>query len=191
MKIYTKAGDEGQTSLVGGHRVSKGEDRLEAYGTVDELNSVLGLLIADIATLPPQAQTPKIKNVVSLLSQIQNLLFTVGSRLACDNQKTLDQLPKLEESAILALEKAIDDYQGQLPPLTEFILPGGERTASLAHLGRTVCRRAERATVRLLSSSFPPEALLIRYLNRLSDYLFVLARVLNLWLGGPETKWKK
>ncbi len=188
MKIYTKAGDEGETSLVGGHRVSKSDERLEAYGTIDELNSILGLLTTDIATLAP---TPQLKAAAVLLEQIQNALFTVGSRLACDESKIRDKLPVLQEQTVRDLEKAIDEYQAQLPALSEFILPGGTRVAGLAHLARTVCRRAERATVRLQSSSLPPEPLLVRYVNRLSDYLFVLARALNFWMGGTETKWKK
>ncbi len=188
-KIYTKSGDQGQTSLVGGARVSKSHDRLESYGTVDELNSSIGILIAEIRSVPQLRQ--KADRELGLLSMIQNTLFDVGSRLACEDLENQKLLPKLNAERIADLESAIDHLQKDLPPLKNFILPGGSRAASFCHLARTVCRRAERATVRLEHAALPPDPDVLRYLNRLSDYLFVLARALNHWSGGTETIWSK
>lgn len=178
MKIYTRKGDQGETSLMGGTRISKAELRIEAYGTVDELNSCLGL-VRDHAQ--NQVENP-------LLERIQNQLFTIGSNLAAEPGRELP-LPQMEKGAAAALEEAMDALDAQLTPLRNFILPGGDRTASFCHLARCVARRAERRVVALAGQEeVDPE--LIRYLNRLSDYLFVLARFYTHTHGGTETPWK-
>ena len=180
-KIYTKTGDQGTTSLVDGKRVKKSELRLEAYGTVDELNANIGNLIANLGT-----------HSVSLsneLISIQNRLFEIGSRLACEDDKTLEKLPTLDSGAVSALELSIDNMTAKLAPLRNFILPGGVLAAASAHICRTVCRRCERLLVRLESESTVETSAII-YLNRLSDYFFVLARYLNHLNGVSETIWK-
>lgn len=182
MKIYTKTGDKGQTSLVGGQRVSKADSRLEAYGTVDELNAVLGLLIADLENQPADFST-----ALSTLKQTQNFLFHIGSHLACNDEKIKAGLPKLQEDWVKAYEQEIDAMTAELPPLKEFILPGGSFAASWSHLGRTIARRAERCCVALEDT----EPMVVQILNRLSDYLFVLARFCNLQLGSTDVTWKK
>ncbi len=182
MKIYTKTGDKGQTSLVGGQRVSKSDARLEAYGTVDELNAVLGLLIAQLENHAPTFDT-----ALQTLKQTQNFLFHVGSHLACADEKVKSGLPRLQSSWVEAYEKEMDSMTAELPALKEFILPGGRVEASWSHLGRTVARRAERACVALQDT----EPLVIQILNRLSDYLFVLARYCNFKLGLSDATWKK
>jgi len=178
MKIYTRTGDIGETSLFGGRRVLKSELRIEAYGTVDELNSWIGL-VRDVQTNA---------SAKALLKEIQDRLFTLGSVLAADPEnhklKTLD----LHEGDIEVLEKAIDEMDNQLEPLKNFILPGGHVNVSYCHIARTVCRRAERLTV-ALNQHEPLEPLLIKYLNRLSDYLFTLARKLSKELGAEEVNW--
>lgn len=182
MKIYTKTGDKGQTSLVGGQRVSKADARLEAYGSVDELNAVLGLLIAEL-----EAHPKEFAKALQTLKQTQNFLFHVGSHLACVDEKIKAGLPKLQDEWVVAYEKEMDDMTAELSPLKEFILPGGSFAASWSHLGRTVARRAERCCVALEDT----EGLVIQILNRLSDYLFVLARFCNLKLGSADVTWKK
>lgn len=182
MRIYTKTGDKGQTSLVGGQRVSKADSRLDAYGTVDELNAVLGLLIAEL-----EVNSAKFTLSLSTLKQTQNILFHVGSHLACADAKIKAGLPKLQDEWVFEYEKGIDAMTSELPPLKEFILPGGTKAASWSHLGRTVARRAERCCVALEDT----EPLVIQILNRLSDYLFVLARYCNLQLGSADVTWKK
>ncbi|MFS4418305.1 cob(I)yrinic acid a,c-diamide adenosyltransferase [Maribacter sp. 2307ULW6-5] len=185
MKIYTKTGDQGTTALFGGTRVPKHHIRIDSYGTVDELNAWLGLLRDQ-----PMHQEGK-----ETLMHIQEKLFTVGAILATDPQKaTLKNgrerlnIPRIKDADIAFLEGAIDRMDAQLPPMTHFILPGGHTTVSYCHLARTVCRRAERmATLLHENEPFDPEVL--RYLNRLSDYLFVLSRKLSLDLGGEEVKW--
>ncbi|HVD99277.1 MAG TPA: cob(I)yrinic acid a,c-diamide adenosyltransferase [Cytophagaceae bacterium] len=179
MKIYTKTGDLGQTSLYGGKRVSKSDIRIESYGTIDELNSYLGLL-GDL-------EVNKVRK--ALLKEIQDRLFTIGSLLASDPEKTSLKKPDLLESDIELLEKEIDQMQEQLPPMRSFILPGGHQHVSFCHLARTVCRRAERLVV-LLSETEAVEGLIIMYLNRLSDFLFVLSRKMCLELGVEEVPWK-
>ncbi len=169
MKIYTKTGDKGTTSLVGGTRVSKTHIRLEAYGTVDELNSNLGLLIT---YLPDERDR-------YFLQQVQDKLFAVGSHLATDQEKT-----KLYEASIItpamveAIEREIDYMDALLPPLSSFVLPGGSRGAAVCHICRTVCRRAERRIL-ALAEQVEISSELLAYVNRLSDYLFVLSRKIN------------
>ena len=176
MKIYTKTGDGGETSLFSGGRVGKNDIRVEAYGTVDELVSHLGLLRCE----------PLPSEVSEQLVEIQNSLFVVGSVLADPNQR-IKYDP--ESWSTLGLETWIDAMEEKLEPLTAFILPGGTRAASLAHVARTVCRRAERRVVALAADrSGVPEGL-PSYLNRLSDALFVLARAINLSAGVSEPRW--
>lgn len=179
MKIYTKTGDKGQTSLIGGTRVPKHHIRIEAYGTVDELNSWVGVLRDSIAD----------EAVTTLLIEIQDRLFTMGSLLAADPEKSKMKLPELEEADITRLEQAIDAMNEHLPPMRSFVLPGGHITVSHCHVARCVCRRAER-NVTHLSETATVSALITQYLNRLSDYLFVLSRKLTHDLGATETPWK-
>ncbi len=169
MKIYTKTGDEGSTSLVGGRRISKSHLRLECYGTVDELNSVIGCA----RSLKPT------KEVDDLLENFQNELFNAGSRLACTEAKLLETLPQVAATSIEQMEKSMDKWTAVLPALRNFILPGGHPIAAQLHLARTVCRRAERLIVRLKEDGESVDALSIKYFNRLSDTLFVLARYVN------------
>jgi cob(I)alamin adenosyltransferase len=181
-KIYTKTGDQGQTGLFGGARVSKDHLRIEAYGTLDELNAFLGLL-RDHCSLTAQRE---------ILYEVQNRLFSIGGMLATDPSKdnlyaqTLDLYP----ADLAVLEQAIDALDAQLPPLKNFILPGGHPTVSYAHLARCVCRRAERCLVSLHAQE-AVDPLMLSYLNRLSDYLFVLGRALAQDLGVEEVIWKK
>ena len=171
MKIYTKTGDTGTTALFGGKRVSKADLRVDAYGTVDELNSYLGLLFEE-----------------DLILEIQDRLFTLGSMLATEPGNTKVKIPHLSDNDIAVLEKAIDKMEEQLEPMKHFILPGGHQTVSFCHVARTVCRRAERLAV-ALNSVEPIDPLIIKYLNRLSDYLFVLSRFLSKKLNAKETPW--
>ncbi len=178
-KIYTKTGDKGTTGLYGGARISKHHIRIESYGTVDELNAHLGLLRDQVTDTDDQ----------QLLEMIQNRLFTVGSNLASDPSKEM-ATPDLTEADITLLENEIDNIDAVVPPLKNFILPGGHVTVSQTHVCRCVCRRAERLVVALSESepdTVPP--ILVRYLNRLSDYLFMLGRKLSHDLGVPETAW--
>jgi cob(I)alamin adenosyltransferase len=185
MKIYTKTGDKGNTALFGGTRVPKHHIRIESYGTLDELNSWLGLV-------RDQNIDPKSKEQ---LAQVQNKLFTIGAILATDPQKAtlkngkqrLD-IARITPTDITFLEKAIDEMDGQLPQMTHFILPGGHTTVSYCHIARTVCRRTERMAT-LLHENEPIELEVLSYLNRLSDYLFVLARKLSSDLEAKEIQW--
>ncbi len=179
MKIYTKTGDKGQTSLVGGTRVSKTELRIEAYGTVDELNSYVGLV-------RDQAVNNDRKDI---LKEIQDRLFTIGSILASEPEQTKKRIPDLHESDIELLEKEMDKMDESLEPMRFFILPGGHQSVSFGHLARTVCRRAERIVIRLSQESEVND-LVIKYLNRLSDYLFVLCRMMIKELNIEEISWK-
>lgn len=179
MKIYTKTGDQGQTSLIGGVRVSKAHIRIESYGTVDELNSWMGMLRS--YELEPATD--------ALLNDIQNQLFIIGSHLAADPDKSRMQLPEFEPAFTLALEEGIDKLQATLPELKHFVLPGGNHPASAAHLARCVCRRAERLVV-ALSAHEAVNQHLLEYLNRLSDYLFTLARNLCVSAGNEEILWQ-
>lgn len=178
MKIYTKTGDQGQTSLIGGVRVAKFHLRIESYGTIDELNSYIGL-IRDQLIEEHQKQ---------VLKGIQDRLFTIGSSLASDPEKSRMKIPDLRPEDIGVLETEIDDMDQVLPPLRHFILPGGGTEASFCHIARCVCRRAERLVVELSEESFVDEKV-VMYLNRLSDYLFVLARKISFDKGGEENKW--
>lgn len=175
-KIYTRTGDDGTTGLGDGSRVAKDDLRVEAYGTVDELNACIGLLRAELPYLHPAQK---------LLSEIQHDLFDLGGELCIPGYVLL----KAEQ--IDLLEKAIDALNENLPMLKEFILPGGSRAASLAHMARTVCRRAERRVQTLATSTDNIGALSLQYLNRLSDYLFVLARALARENGGEEVLWNR
>jgi cob(I)alamin adenosyltransferase len=179
MKIYTKTGDKGQTSLIGGTRVSKAHIRIDAYGTIDELNSYIGL-IAD------QEVNNSRKDI---LKEIQDRLFTIGASLASDPEKSKMKIPDLLLSDIELLEKEMDKMNEILPELRAFILPGGHQSVSFCHLGRVVCRRAERKAIALAEHEFVAE-LVIQYLNRLSDYLFVLSRMMAFELKATEIEWK-
>ena len=181
MKIYTKTGDSGETGLFGGERISKSSLRIEAYGTVDELNSFIGLAITEV----------KDAEVKDLLEKIQNQLFIVGSDLAApDNQKNKKHvIPRVTSEFYLEAELSIDNFEEKLEELKNFILPGGSKAAAILHVCRTVCRRAERAVVELNKTVNTGENILI-YLNRLSDLFFVLARYENFVSNIPDTKWK-
>lgn len=179
MKIYTKTGDKGQTSLLGGKRVPKYNIRIDAYGTVDELNAHLGLL-RDSVSHEPTSQ---------LLQDIQDRLFTIGSVLAAAGETEKFKIPAIADEDITRLEQAMDEMETQLEPMRSFILPGGCKNASLAHICRTVCRRAERRCVELAEQEPTPE-ILVKYLNRLSDYLFMLSRFITKIEGGTETPWR-
>ena len=185
MKIYTKTGDKGTTALFGGTRVPKHHIRIESYGTVDELNSYIGLIRDQTISL----------HYKQVLMGIQDRLFTVGAILATDPEKATlkngkDRLniSKISETDILNLEQEMDTMNDALPPMTHFVLPGGHQTVSFCHIARCVCRRAERMATALNElEPFQPETLM--YLNRLSDYLFVLARKLSYDLQAEEIKW--
>lgn len=179
MKIYTKTGDQGTTSLFGGKRVSKADLRIDTYGTIDELNSYIGLL-------RDQEVNKKRKD---FLVEIQDRLFTIGSILATEPGNTKVKIPHLVPADIEVLEKEIDVMDAALPPMRFFILPGGHASVSFCHLARTVCRRAERLVI-ALNATEAIDVLVIQYLNRLSDYLFMLSRMMTQELGVEETPWK-
>lgn len=180
-KIYTKTGDKGKTSLIGGTKVPKSHLRIESYGTIDELNSYTGLLNDYI----------KDEHINLLLKEIQDRLFTIGSSLACDpDKKPLMKIPDLKEEDVLLLEKEMDKMNESLSAMKSFILPGGHVSVSTAHITRCVCRRAERICVNMQENSLFVDALVIKYLNRLSDYLFVLARYIAHQLNVSEVAWK-
>ena len=224
MPLYTRTGDAGTTSLVGGQRVPKTHVRLEAYGTIDELNSFIGLLIADMrapshpprggatissgipaetqvpprgdlegAFAPPQGDlegAPEWAETLALLADVQSLLFSIGSILATDtSEREVRPGRYIEDVDVATLEHAIDAAEEGLPGWRGFILPGGTRAASLAHVCRTVCRRAERAIYRVAEEA-EVDATLLRYVNRLSDYFFALAKQLNHIAGHEESYWK-
>ena len=179
MKIYTKTGDKGQTSLIGGTRVPKHHVRIEAYGTIDELNSYIGL-IRDVA---------EEKNAANkTLLEIQDRLFTIGSSLASDPEKSRMKIPDLKQEDILLLEKEIDLMNEILPELKSFILPGGYIANSYCHIARCVCRRSERLITHLSETEWVDEKI-IPYINRLSDYLFVLSRKLSHDNNAKEIPW--
>jgi cob(I)alamin adenosyltransferase len=178
-KIYTKGGDKGQTSLLGGTRVPKSHDRIESYGTLDELNSFIGLL----------SDQPMGAHYKAVLFDIQQNIFVAESRLASDKPENLHRLPSLSEKDIIQLEQEIDQMNEGLHELRSFILPGGHPIVSYCHIARTVCRRAERITIRL-SKKYEVEEIIIKYLNRLSDYLFVLGRRFSHDLKVNEVLWK-
>lgn len=178
-KIYTKGGDKGETSLLGGTRVPKYHDRIEVYGTLDELNSFIGLL----------RDQPMDQHYKNVLLNIQEKIFIAESRLAADQQEHLDRLPLISSDDVLALEKEIDEMNIGLPELRSFILPGGHPAVSYCHIARTVCRRAERLSIRL-SEKFSIDETILIYLNRLSDYFFVLGRRFTHDLDVEEIHWK-
>ncbi len=181
MKIYTKTGDEGLTGLIGGTRVPKNDLRIEAYGTVDELNSFIGLL----------ASYPQLDDELSFLEKIQHRLFAVGSHLATDREQTnMDEASIISDEDIAELEGSIDRITEKLPPLKAFILPGGSREGSVCHVCRTVSRRAERRITEV-SQIYNIDKQIIIYINRLSDYFFVLSRFITLKKGNKEILWKK
>jgi cob(I)alamin adenosyltransferase len=179
MKIYTRRGDTGETSLIGGTRVKKDSLRIEAYGTVDELNSFIGLLRDQDA-----GEVYK-----TTLVEIQDRLFTIGSLLAEDPAGSKMKLPQVHQADVDLLETKMDEMEAELPEMRNFVLPGGHPAVSTAHVCRTVCRRAERLVVALAREE-ATSTIIITYLNRLSDYLFVLSRKLTQDLGAPETPWK-
>ncbi len=180
-KIYTKTGDAGKTSLIGGTKIPKSHLRIEAYGTVDELNSFIGF-VADSITHARSKTT---------LKEIQDRLFTIGSSLACDPDKeTGMKIPDLREEDIAFLEKEIDQMTDLLPEMKSFILPSGHPSVSATHIARCVCRRAERCCVQMMEEEMFIELLVIKYLNRLSDYLFVLSRFIAHELNVPEIPWR-
>ncbi len=180
-KIYTKTGDKGTTSLLGGTKVPKSHLRIESYGTVDELNSYIGLCRDHIQT----------DTVRALLREIQDRLFTIGSSLACDPVKEPGlNIPDLKEEDVILLEKDIDRMNEGIPPMKNFILPGGHIAVSHLHVARCICRRAERSCVRLKMEDTKVEAIIIKYLNRLSDHLFVLSRYISHQLHVEEIPWK-
>ncbi|MEZ5046795.1 MAG: cob(I)yrinic acid a,c-diamide adenosyltransferase [Chitinophagaceae bacterium] len=179
-KIYTKTGDKGLTGLIGGTRVSKADLRIDAYGTVDELNSWLGFL-RDSLGMP---------SILDQLITIQNTLFVIGSMLATDHsKKTSTPLPILTADESKKLENAIDEMEKTLPALKNFVLPGGHKIASSCHIARCVCRRAERICVSLQNHEVEVDSQILLYLNRLSDYLFVLSRFILHSEKGTETLW--
>ncbi len=181
LRIYTKTGDKGTTALLGGTRVSKGSLRITAYGSIDTLNSYVGW-VADLQ---------EEKKVQELLRKVQDRLFTTGSLLAADPDKELSmKLPELQQEDILQLEKAMDDITAVLPPLRSFILPGGHVAISACHIARCHCREAERMCVALQEAEENIPQLVVPYLNRLSDYLFMLARYTAMRLNVQEISWK-
>jgi cob(I)alamin adenosyltransferase len=181
MKIYTKTGDAGKTSLIGGTKVLKSNPRIEAYGTVDELNSYIGL-VSDFCNDD---------HTKLILKEIQDRLFTIGSELACDPDKNIKMsIPDLHESDISLLEKEMDEMDKELPVMKNFILPGGSPSVSFTHVARCVCRRAERCCVNLIENGAEVNPLILKYINRLSDYLFMLARYTGMKNNTPEIIWK-
>lgn len=179
MKVYTRTGDKGTTSLVGGARVKKNHQRIEAYGSVDET-------IAFIALLLDTLQNPIHK---AFLLKAEANLMTVASILACNDSAILTQLPQISEKEVFEIEREIDELDSQLSPLTNFVLPGGAIPISTCHVARTVCRRAEREVIRL-GEIEEVDSLIIKYINRLSDYLFVLSRKIHSELNVDEIIWK-
>lgn len=180
MKIYTKTGDKGETSLVGGKRVPKYDDRVEAYGTIDELNSHLGL-IRDLT---------EDNNQKEILFAIQNQLFVAASIVASDSEETMRKMPQIRNEDILVLEQMMDKMNEHLPQLKSFILPGGHVLASQSHIARTVCRRAERLSLKIVKTDIAPLNMVTTYLNRLSDFLFVLARHFANINGSGDILWE-
>lgn len=179
MKIYTKTGDKGTTGLFGGARVPKHHIRIESYGTVDELNSYIGLVRhRDIDSRQKE-----------MLGEVQDRLFTIGSILASDPSKSNLSVPDLHPSDVERLEQEIDHMNATLPEMRSFVLPGGNDTVAFCHVARCVCRRAERLAV-LLNDSEPVQPLVLIYLNRLSDYLFVLSRRMSYDTGAEEVPWR-
>ncbi len=194
MKIYTKKGDQGKTSLVDGSRVTKNHPRLETYGTLDELNSHVGLLISLLCLEQSNSNEKRSSDKstfsedIEFLKQVQVWLFQLGSQLACNDSKTSGKLPTLTEKEINTIEHSIDNLESSLPKLRNFILPGGHQASSQAHVCRTVNRRVERLCV-ALNEKTNPEYPAIAFLNRLSDYFFILARSINHRLNIKNIEW--
>lgn len=186
MKVYTKGGDSGLTSLIGGERVSKSNARLEAYGTVDELSAQIAFLRDSIVENPIIDQTTVVQEVAELLEILHNLML-VSTLLAADSS-LYEKLPRAKEEDVEGLEMAIDRMSAELEPITRFTLPGGNTTISASHIARTVCRRAERLAT-FTASQYEIDPLAIKYLNRLSDYLYVLGRLLTKRIGAEELYW--
>lgn len=185
MKIYTKKGDKGTTSLLGTANVLKSELRIRAYGHVDELNANIGLLRAYIQEISKNIEK---KETLNFLKNLQSQLFHIGSHLACADQKILNGLPALKEVWIKHLEEQIDNMTKNLPQLKNFILPGGSKSACQAHVCRTVCRRTECTCV-ALNSQENINSLILIYLNRMSDYFFTLSRYINHLQKNPDVIW--
>lgn len=183
-KIYTKTGDKGSTRLVDGSCVEKFNPRVEAYGTVDELNSYLGLVRVGLQ------KNPEFKPLDPIFEKIQNQLFNLGSLLACADESVFKKLPALEEHQVQALEQKIDELSAELPELRNFILPAGHESSAHLHVARTLCRRAERRSAEVMVKD-DRYALCLQYLNRLSDFLFVAARWINLKARIEDVLWKK
>ncbi|KAA2240468.1 cob(I)yrinic acid a,c-diamide adenosyltransferase [Chitinophaga agrisoli] len=194
-KIYTKTGDKGKTSLIGGTKVPKSHIRIDTYGTIDELNSYIGLVNDHITanagnmTAANAATTPATTN--ALLKEIQDRLFTIGAALACDPEKeTKMSIPDLKPEDVLLLEKSMDQLNEELPEMKAFVLPGGHIAVSTCHVARCVCRRVERLCVGMQELELFIDPLILQYINRLSDYLFVLARWIGHRLQVEEVKWQ-
>jgi len=192
-KIYTRTGDKGKTALIGGTKVPKSHIRIESYGTVDELNSYVGLLSDHLAAASGIISHPVFPLTASIqtLREIQDRLFTIGASLACDPDKESKmKIPDLNEEDIKALEEDIDRMNEVLPEMKSFILPAGHIAVSTAHVARCVCRRAERICVQLQEDGQFIDPLVLKYINRLSDHLFTLARYAGHLLQAPEIPWK-
>lgn len=184
MRIYTKTGDKGETGLIGGKRVSKADPRIVAYGAVDELNSSMGLAVSFLRS------KKQFSDLIDVLVQVQNDLFIVGSDLADPSFPKAGKTPRTDDKMASALEPIIDRFESELEPITFFILPGGSVEASMLHQARGVARRAEAAIVSLSKSQIINPAIVV-YLNRLSDLIFVAARVINKRLAVPDVAWRK
>lgn len=199
-KIYTRTGDKGTTSLIGGTKIPKSHIRIESYGTTDELNSFIGLLsdqlnVASVLSAPPGPSAaipnPLFAAGIIILREVQDRLFTIGSSLACDPEKEPKlKIPDLKKEDIQKLEEEIDRMNEELPAMRSFVLPGGHLAISTAHIARCVCRRAERICVNMQENGLFIEPLVLQYLNRLSDYLFMLARYAGHLLHAPEIPWR-
>jgi cob(I)alamin adenosyltransferase len=202
-KIYTRTGDKGTTSLIGGTKVPKNNIRIDSYGTVDELNSFIGLLsdqlqmaslnpgAPDLSNPSSGASAPLFAAGIATLREIQDRLFTIGASLACDPEKEPKlKIPDLKKEDIQRLEDEIDRMNEVLPPMKNFVLPGGHPAVSTAHIARCVCRRAERICVDMQENDLFIEPLVLQYINRLSDYIFILARYAGHLLGAPEIPWR-
>jgi len=187
MKIYTKKGDKGKTGLVGAHLISKADDRVDCYGEVDELNSFTGLLIAEME------YKAELNEQVFLLKKIQHSLFDIGANLSSlPPERIIYKVPSVNQAEVLEMEEAMDKMDKELAPLKKFIMPGGHKTSALAHVCRTVCRRAERRVVLMSDKESSDLVLLdvIQYLNRLSDYFFMLARYANFAFKTVDVTWR-
>jgi len=187
-KIYTKTGDDGKTALVGGQRVSKGDIKIEAYGTVDELNAYLGYIRSEVAAALQDTEIAG--ETFAVFLQIQNILFNIGAILASPADKPYEGRPKVSDEQIRILEEKMDAYQEILAPLNSFVLPGSGRLNSMAHIARTVCRRSERILIRLAEQETVDENV-FKYINRLSDFLFVYARWVSKHLNEEEPLWEQ